>query len=148
MDKINWDNPSIQNEWISERREEVIAYLKAQGVVHGPLERQPRWHLVPYVSLWGIHSLKQPLSVGWWAICGDGPTDYASSKGISHPREALDHFAKRWEEAAEYMGRGQSHPEFSIGKAEDRGHLSPLLLSRSKIFKKWAHDDSLWTDRP
>ena len=80
-------------------------------------------------------------------ISGDLPTDYASSRGLPDPREALRGFAARWQAAAALMARGEAHPEVSIGRsAEERKSLAPLLQRRAELLARWIADDELWDD--
>jgi len=93
-----------------------------------------------------IESLKTPGAVGWWVIAGDLPTDYMSSAGIQHPREAMRAVARRWRGAASVMARGEQLPGYAIGPAEEGTRLAPLLESRAKLLAEWADDDSFWPE--
>jgi hypothetical protein len=85
--------------------------------------------------------------MGWWVIPGDLPTDYASSRGLPDPREAVRVFAARWEAASACMARGEAHPELTIGRSpEERKSLAPLLQKRAELLSHWAEDDELWYD--
>ncbi len=85
----DYDDPAIEEQWCQERRAQVEAYLQHQRVEHGRVGEWPAWHVAPHVSLWAIESKVRPDWVGWWAICGDLPTDYVSAANIKHPREAV-----------------------------------------------------------
>jgi len=85
----NFDDPAQEEKWCEERRAEVAAYLKAEGVSHGRIGEWPEWHVAPYASIWAIESAARPEWVGWWVICGDLPTDYVSADTIKHPRDAM-----------------------------------------------------------
>ncbi len=65
-----------EERWCQERRAQVAEYLRREGVRHGRIGEWRAWHVAPYVSVWAIESATLPESVGWWVICGDGPTDY------------------------------------------------------------------------
>ena len=77
-------------------------------------------------------------------VCGDLPTDYVSADEIKHPRDALASFAERWQEVADYMSRGQSHPTIRIGSGEHAEELAPLLEARAELLHRFAADDSYW----
>src|SRR5690242_638460 len=128
---MDYDDPTIDEQWCSARREQVVAYLAAAKLAHGQVGEWPAWHLAPHASIWAIESLSSPGWVGWWVICGDLPSDYLSAAAIRHPREAMLAFASRWHKAAELMAIGQSSADFSIGSPQEWPTLAPLLASRA-----------------
>ena len=133
-------------DWCQERRAEVSEYLKCEGIVHGRVAEWPGWHIAPYVSVWAIESDSRPDWVGWWAICGDLPTDYVSAREIRSPREAVIAIAERWLEVSSCMARGVPHPELKIGNSNEWPSLVPLLESRASTLLQWANDQSLWEE--
>lgn len=143
---LDYDDPKIEAQWFAERRAEVSKYLKHEGVTHGQIGSEPAWHLAPYVSIWAVESLKSPGWVGWWAISGDLPNDYVSAEDIKTPREAMHAIASLWQEAAEYMSRGEPHPTFRIGSGENDKELAPMLTSRAETLLGWASDPEVWEE--
>lgn len=142
----NYDDPAQEEKWCDERRGEVAAYLRNEGVSHGRIGEWPAWHVAPYVSIWAIESAARPEWVGWWVICGDLPTDYVSADTIKHPRDAMRAISKRWLEVSGYMSRGEKHPTVNIGSPDTWPTLGPLLGSRAETLARWANDDSAWDD--
>ena len=142
----NYNDPAVEEQWCNERRAEVIGYLQQQAIHHGRVGEWPAWHVAPYVSVWAIESRKSPDWVGWWVICGDLPTDYVSSEGITHPREAVRAIARRWRELLPCMERGEEHPTMSVGSRDKWAELVPLLRSRSELLGSWAEDESMWAE--
>ena len=140
----DYDDPDIEAQWLSERREEISGYLKHEGVMHGGVDAEPAWHVAPYASVWAIRSLAAPASVGWWAISGDMPNDYVSASKAQSPREAVQFIASLWKEAAGYMSRGEQHPTFVIGAGDRNEELGPLLASRAGLLLDWAGDPEAW----
>lgn len=141
---VDYDDPKIEAAWSSEQKDNVAAYLKREGLVHGQIAENPDWFIVPYVSIWRIAGIKNLNAIGWWAISGDLPTDYCSSKGISDAREAIRYFAKTWDEVSRCMLQGKPHSQITIGKEEDWPELGDLLSRRSRILSNWAEDDEIW----
>jgi len=146
MNAVDWDDPDVEAQWCDERRKEVGEYLSKEGLDHGEIGSWPAWHVAPYVSLWAIESLKNPGTVGWWAISGDLPTDYISSSDAHQPRRALRVFADIWDDVASHMREGKSHPSINIGSLETKSKLIPLLEKRSEALRRFAEDDSIWGD--
>jgi len=138
-----------EERWCQARRAQVAEYLRHEGVRHGRFGEWPAWHVAPYVSVWAIESGTTPDSVGWWVICGDGPTDYISAEeGRDHPREAVRTFATRWNEVASYMLRAEAHPTIELGSPRTWRELGPLLKSRAELLNSCAADDSVWQPAP
>lgn len=144
MKANDYDDPATEERWCSAQREQVADYLERENVAHGAIGEWPAWHLAPYVSIWAVESLNAPGQVGWWAISGDLPTDYVSSDGIKHPRQAMRSIASRWTDLSESMERGEQHPEAIIGTPAVWPELAPLLRARAGLLAQFADDDSLW----
>jgi hypothetical protein len=142
----DYDDPAVEEEWCQERRSEVEAYLRGQGVDHGRIGEWPAWHVAPYVSVWAIESKARPDWVGWWVICGDLPTDCISSAGAKCPREAVRAIAEEWLELAGYMERGELHPDSRLSRREDWPTLGPLLQRRAEMLLKYADLDGAWEE--
>ncbi|WP_140637407.1 DUF4826 family protein [Methylibium rhizosphaerae] len=143
---LDYEDSEVDARWCSERRAEVVAYLHAEGLRHGGIGDCPAWHLAPFVSIWAVQSLAKPGRVGWWAICGDLPCDYVSSKDAEHPREAMRAIAMRWADAAARMLRGDQLPHYSIGPPEESASLAPMLHARAELLTDMASDESLWEE--
>jgi hypothetical protein len=142
----DYDDSEVEAQWLTERREEVHEYLRSEGVAHGQVGQAPAWHVPPYVSVWAVDSLAKPGSVGWWAISGDLPNDYVSSIDAKSPREAVQAIASIWQEAAQYMSRGEKHPTFVIGSGESDEELAQMLASRAELLLDWVADPEAWVD--
>ncbi len=140
----DYDDPAVEEQWCQERRAQVEAYLQHQGVAHGPVGEWPAWRIAPYVSLWAIESKVRPDWVGWWAICGDLPTDYVSAANIKHPREAVRVIAEGWREQARLMTSRERDADIRIGQPEDWPSLSLLLDTRASLLLDWVADDAQW----
>jgi Domain of unknown function (DUF4826) len=138
------DSPDDRDRWNTDCRQRASDYLKGIGISHGRIGEIPAWSLAPHVSLWAIESGKASGKVGWWAICGDCPTDYVSCTGDRTPRSAIEQFATRWQEAAVALARGEQHPDFVIGDPENAREVAPLLAARAELLRKFALDDALW----
>jgi Domain of unknown function (DUF4826) len=144
MDALDWDNPAVEEQWCADRRQQVTEYLAREGLKHGEVGSWPAWHVAPYISLWAVESLLAPGNVGWWAICGDLPTDYLSASTPRHPRKALREFANTWKEVAASMLKGVPHPDIRIGPPQSQSELAELLGNRSEVLLRFADDDSFW----
>jgi hypothetical protein len=149
MSKLDYDDPIIEERWCSEQRTMVTEFLRSQKLIHGRIGVWPAWHVAPYVSLWAVESLARPEWIGWWAICGDLPSDYISAGDLEppqHPRKALRVFAQNWLDVVKAWKEGREIDHTRIGDSRFREDLGPLLESRGMLLTQWANDDSLWED--
>jgi hypothetical protein len=138
------DDSETEAAWCAERFLEVKRYLAEAGIRHGEIPDWPVWHVAPYVSVWPVESGVRPGALGWWAICGDLPTDYLSGHDAENPRSAVRAFAARWSAAATSMARGEAPENFAIGPRGQWEELAPMLRSRAQVLESWADDDELW----
>jgi Domain of unknown function (DUF4826) len=131
-----------EDQWCSERRNQVEVYLQTQNIKHGRISEYPAWDVIPYTSIWAIESKKSPEWVGWWVICGDHPTDYISAKDIKDPQKAYKQVASNWLEICDLAKLGKQHPSIKIrlNSHEEIG----MLKSRAQTFLEWVADDNNW----
>ena len=142
----DFDDPEVDSQWCTERRQDIAEYLREEGLAHGRIGESPAWHIAPIVSVWAIESLSSPGSVGWWAISGDLPNDYVSRSKAKDPREAVQAIASLWQQAAQYMARGERHPTFRIGSGEQDKELAPMLASRAAFLLEMVDDSETWDE--
>jgi hypothetical protein len=74
------------------------------------------------------------------------PNDYVSASNVKSPREAVLAIASLWQEAAQYMSRGERHPTFRIGSGQQDEELAPMLASRAELLLEWVRDAEAWND--
>jgi hypothetical protein len=142
----DYDDPEVDTQWCAERRQEMLEYLQGEGLAFGQIGAEPAWHVAPYASVCAIESLVVPGSLGWWVVSGDMPNDYVSADSVTSPREAVRTIATLWQEAAQYMSRGEKHPTFRIGSGGGDDELAPMLASRAELLLEWVGDAEVWED--
>jgi hypothetical protein len=145
----DFDDPAVEDRWCDEQRNRVADYLRCQNVEHGRIGDWPAWHVAPHVSIWAIESVVRPNWIGWWAICGDLPTDYISAADVEspqHPRLAIRAIAQRWLKLVEAGSGGRDCEDIRIAGPHSMQELAPLLESRARLLIAWADDESLWLE--
>lgn len=135
---------AAEEAWVAEQRQTIADYLRSEGVQHGKIGEWPAWHVQPYLAIFAIESFVAPGRMGWWAICGDCPTDYLSFADANHPSEAMRQFGTQWKEQSTLMLRGEAHSKISIGKPDQWPELGHLLQRRAELLLSCADDDSIW----
>lgn len=147
--QVDWENPEVEEEWVSQQRQVLEAYLHLQGLKHGAIGEWPAWHVAPYAAVWAIESLAKPGWIGWWGISGDLPTDYISSLVLQppqHPRKALRAFGQNWRAFVQAGRAGWNQDDVTIGNSYSFDEAAPMLEARAALLLKWAEDDSLWDE--
>ncbi len=150
MTRTDYNDPDVEEHWCSLQQRTVADYLRSQKLKHGRIGEWPAWHVAPYASIWAIESLSRPEWIGWWAICGDLPTDYISAADVEppqHPRKAMRVFAQNWLDVVKAWKEGREIENTRIGDASSHNELAPLLESRASLLLEWAEDDSLWEEQ-
>lgn len=130
--------------WIEEEKTKVIDHLSSESVEYTRISDFPVFYVHPDFALWAVESKDAPGWVAWWVLSGDCPTDYIGSDEIRHPAEALLAFAELWNEAADYLSRGEQHPHFSLESSEKYPDLGELLRDMASQLDGYANDDSIW----
>jgi len=136
---------SEEDRWSVEMRRRVIDYLAVQNVEHGAVGEWPAWDAYPQIGIWAIESKGAPGWVGWWAVAGNGPTDYVTCHGDRTPRTAVRDFGNRWKAAARDMLAGKVPDRVSFGPRESWPEIARPLLDRAETLLQIADDDNEWT---
>ena len=142
-------NPhSLEETWCADRRIDVTACLKQQGLQPGVgrIGDGPAWHVMPYASVWAVESQQRPEWTGWWVICGDLPSDVLPAHNLATPRDALRAFGKRWLLHAQNLDRGQVPPAWAHVLDSELPKLTAQLKKRGAALQFWADDDASWPD--
>lgn len=143
-DDVDYDDPDVAAQWLSDQRRHVLEYLGEQSVVHAGVAERPDWYVAPYVAVWTVNSVRSPGVAGWWVISGDLPTDYLSGGEARDARGAVSAFSARWREIAARMLGGERHPTMTVGRPEDALELGDLLQRRAELLADFASDAELW----
>lgn len=143
--KTDYSNRFNRHIWINDRRSDLVHYFQTRGLLHGPIEKEPVWGVIPRSSIWKVPSLGQPEHGGWFGIAGDHPTDIVPIQGLSHePRDILRHFVRKWLEVSERLMRGEECPDFRISNIDQRTSVGELIDDRAKRLRRWVQADELW----
>jgi hypothetical protein len=139
-----------EGEWLREQRRRVGDYLSRRGIEHGGVASEPAWSMEFYATLWSVGSPIAPARVGGWVVLGpaSSPTSYVPFRDAPDARTALRVTSALWMEAAEYMDRGQTHPDVELEPPDRWPELVPFLRSLARMFERITEDDRQWTVEP
>ena len=116
-------------DWMRKLVDAAVRGVDEQEIFADPLiEAKPAWAL-PYRILVGkIREQQNPRAFQWF-ICGEVPLDFLPSEVATTPREALRHFAMKWQLAAE--------------RANEKEHADTLIDDAEAIYEL-ADADNFW----
>ncbi len=116
--------------WLREYLDAAVQELNKQQVFDDAfIESRPAWMLPMRILLGKARAQSEPQSYRWF-ICGEVPFDHIDASAATTPREALRHFAMKWQVAAEHLDKATAVAV--IGDAESLYDL--------------AEDDRLWSE--
>ncbi len=131
--------------WLRERKRDLLGYFESRSIVIGPIDPDPYWAKVPFVSIWRVSSLGTPGFDGWYGLAGDHPCDIVGINNlVDHPREILRYFSNKWLYAAQRLKQGDDYGDFRIEQIADRPKVGRLIEDRALRLQRWVDEASLW----
>ncbi len=121
-----------QQQWMRDQYQVATKYLAEKGVVTDSVQVEDSRYLVPLLALWKLTSL---AGEKFWVLSGDLPTDHSKFEVADNARDALRHFALKWQMQSENLLQSE------IKEQKDFAHL---LIGRAEGIYKLCEDDSLW----
>jgi hypothetical protein len=121
-----------QQQWVREQYLVATKYLADKGLVTESVKVEDSRYIVPIFSVWKV-TLFDKSKV--WVICGDLPSDHSNESVAPNAREAIRHFALKWQMQAENLLRADT---------EDQNQFAHLLIGRSEGLYKMCEDEKLW----
>ena len=114
--------------WIREQLDAAVQAISNKQVFDDAFfETKPAWILPMKILLGQARAQSDPQSYRWF-ICGDMPFDYIDSSSAATPREAVRHFAMKWQVAAERL---------------DKDAAASLIDDAESLYGL-SEEDSLW----
>lgn len=92
------------------------------------LEARPEWALPQRLLVGKVRPQMDPRAFCWF-ICGEVPLDYLPGNVAAAPREALRHFAMKWQLDAERAGDAES---------------ADVLIENAEAIYALADDERVW----
>jgi hypothetical protein len=121
-----------QQQWVKDQYQIATKYLAEKGIVTNSVAVEESRYLVPLLALWKLTAMDGQK---FWVLCGDLPSDHSSFDIAPNAREALRHFALKWQMQAENLLQA---------KNETQNEFAHLLISRADGLYKLYNDESLW----
>jgi len=144
LSQEDFNDPDVEEAWIRHMRATAIDYLRSENVYYRKLDDKPAWHIAPITTIWAVESTNEPGYIGWWAFCGDHPSDYISSAQAQSPRDALKVLCEEWQGLCRSLRQGREHPTRAVGPRETWPQILEVLEPRAATLLAFTKDRSLW----
>lgn len=121
-----------QQDWVRTQYQAATKYLAQKGLITESVADKESRYLVPVLAVWKLTLTDKSQC---WVICGDLPTDHSNVDVAPNAREAIRHFALKWQMQAENLLRANE---------QDQNKFAQLLIGRAEGLYKLYENDSLW----
>lgn len=119
-------------EWVQNQLNIATEQIGQRGLIDGPLiEVRPEWTL-PFSLLIGKARAHGDPAIFRWFICGSVPLDCIAGAVAENPRDAIRHFAIKW--------------QLDADKASSPEHSRQLIHLAESLYPL-AEDERLWQPR-
>ena len=116
-------------DWMQKLVDDAVRGASGAGVTDEALvEARPAWALPGKLLVGQVRSQMNPRDFHWF-IAGDVPLDYLPSANAPAPRDALRHFAMKWQLDAE--------------RTDDETEKAELIDLAESVYEL-ADDDRFW----
>ncbi|MFQ3209387.1 MAG: hypothetical protein ACI9HU_000876, partial [Colwellia sp.] len=89
-----------QQQWVKKQYQIATKYLAEKGIITNSVAVEESRYLVPLLALWKLIAMDGKK---YWVLCGDLPSDHNSIDVAPNAREAIRHFALKWQMQAENL---------------------------------------------
>jgi hypothetical protein len=124
-----------QQQWVKKQYQIATKYLAEKGIITNSVAVEESRYLVPILALWKLTAMDGKK---FWVLCGDLPSDHSSVDVALNAREALRHFALKWQMQAENLLQA---------KNEEQNKFAHLLIGRAEGLYKLHNDENLWLSK-
>lgn len=121
-----------QQQWVKQQYQVATKYLAEKGIVTNSVAVEDSRYLIPLLAVWKLTSIDGKK---FWVLCGDLPSDHSSVDVAPNAREALRHFALKWQMQAENLLQANN---------EEQKDFAQLLIGRAEGLYKLSNDESVW----
>jgi hypothetical protein len=124
-----------QQQWVKKQYQIATKYLAEKGIITNSVAVEESRYLVPILALWKLTAMDGKK---FWVLCGDLPSDHSSVDVALNAREAIRHFALKWQMQAENLLQADN---------EQQKSFAHILISRAEGLYKLYDDENLWLSK-
>ena len=114
--------------WIRQQLDSAVrGFIETELFEDALIEAKPAWTLPSRILIGKVREQSNPTTFRWF-ICGDVPLDHISAEAATTPREAIRHFAMKWQLDSEAL----------------EGDSATTLIEHAESLYPLADDERLW----
>lgn len=114
--------------WIREQLDGAVkGFIDTHLYEDALIEVKPAWVLPPQLLVGKVREQSNPTKFRWF-ICGEVPLDHMNSNAADTPRDAIRHFAMKWQLDSESL----------------EGDSATKLIEHAESLYPLADDERLW----
>ena len=122
--------------WVQEQLKTHVGHLYEHGLAAGQTRATIAWALPGRLCLSRAGAPNDP-AFSWWVISGAVATDHIARKQAATPREAVRHFALKWQLQSARLEQGG-------GDATDLGEVGKRLAESAELLYALSENDAHW----
>ncbi len=130
-----------RKQWMLHEHGKVLQYVSNNSLDFSKIIQKESAVLPPLVAIWLIES--KTYSQGFWVISGDLPTDHIVGGNAKNAREAVKHFALRWQLKAENI-LNELGLEQNSSEDETNIEFANILISKAEELYLLADSEKFW----
>ncbi|MEM6639001.1 MAG: DUF4826 family protein [Pseudomonadota bacterium] len=126
--------------WVREQHSQMGQYAAGRGLIGEDAEGRPIWSIPHQVYLGRFYDKAEP-DAGYWYIAGDLPSDHVPASVAETAREAVRHFALKWQLQAAQIEQGKGGED---GPVVDFANAAGNLSRSAEALLACVDNDALW----
>jgi len=129
-------------EWSQKEYIKIQKFCASKGYQVKTVEQAKSQLLPPVLGVWYVKTTEKNIDL--WVICGDFPTDIASSEVAKNAREVLRYFSMTWHIQAAKLEDGVAEGKIELQDKETQEKFAAQLTSRAESLYEMYGSDELW----
>lgn len=126
--------------WVREQHGLMARYASQRGLIGDDAEGVPVWS-IPHQIFLGRFYDKDNRAGGYWYIAGALPSDHIPADVAANAREAVRHFALKWQLQSAQIGEGGESGEEAV---VDFANAADNLSRSAEGLMACVENDALW----
>lgn len=138
------DQTGTADDWQRKTLDKAVGDIGDLGVIPDEMiEARTLWSVPGKVMIGQARQAHEPTLFVWF-ISGELPTDAIGSAAATTPREALRHFALKWQMDAERYRDPATRKAHGLDESKDWNAMTAKLVAKAEELYAMAEDDRLW----
>ena len=131
-------------DWLRQTFDTAVNLVMSVRLVHGAVaEARPVWY-IPNEIIVGQMRVHRDDTDFVWIVCGDVPTDHIDSEAADNPRDAIRHFAMKWQMNAARFSDPETRATLNLPETTDWEAECRKVETQAERLYALAESDAHW----